>query len=194
LNALLPACQQVEAARASIASLVRAAKPAVEAARARFDPFLYLFSAEERRRIGDVLASPKCDVGALRGEMGRIDRALAAIDAACEDSIVQPFTTLDTTALKDAFKARARLLGTMIMRSLRAHVLYAAECINTRYGRLSRRLRFYPSSSEELVVLAEFIKAGMDKETKACYGALYTANGMTDTTMLLYTEGLAREF
>jgi hypothetical protein len=107
---------------------------------ARFAPFLFLYAPEEKAALLNLVVSSSAargsgggiSVAPFREALLRYDGIAAAIDAVCPDIIDFRFFSVSTRPLKDALRARARLLSTALLRHIKAHVIHTCETVNVR--------------------------------------------------------------
>ena len=194
LSSVRPEDEAVKRALALVKAAIDVCAPAIEVLRLRFDPFVYLFSKSERQRLITAVSAPNVTLEVFSKELEKLRRVCIAIDEVAADTVDLSLVSVDVVSLKDALKARARLLTSALFRALKAHALFAAETICARYARASKKLRFQPQNSEELVCIANFVKINYMKETKSCEGATWGPNSVMDCVKLLLCAALKTEY
>ena len=125
---------QARECRRLVRSVVAASEPHVEALAARYSPFLFLFSPEEKDALLALAVSSQGSpsIPSFREALHRYDALAAAVDAVSPDIVDFRFFSVNTRPLKDAVKARTRLLATALLRHVKAHVLHTCEGVNVK--------------------------------------------------------------
>lgn len=130
-----PLCPpQARECRRLVRSIMSASIAPVEALAARFSPFLFLYSPEEKAALLTLAVSSEGSpsIASFREALNRYESIAAAVDAVCPDTVDFRFFSVNTRPLKDALRARTRLLATALLRHVKAHVLHTCEGVNVK--------------------------------------------------------------